>query len=358
MPGLGLNWLIVNTGSSSVKWRVYSGKDILIDRNEWSVSSRESVNRIVKTCVEMKCNIQKIVHRVVHGGRFESPKKLDAKLVKQLKQKEELAPLHQARAIEIIELLEKSFPEAKQYVCFDSSFHLTMSEVSKVYAIPSDYRNRFGIERTGFHGIAHQALYNELCSLKGVRKIGKVVSCQLGNGVSLCAIKGGKSVDTTMGLTPLEGCVMGTRSGSIDPAIVSFLSKKLGKSASEIVEILESKSGLYGLCGERDMRNILLRVNGGDKKAKLALDVFVHSFKKHLGQMIVALGGVDAIVLGGGISNSDLMRKKLFEGLEELGIEIDTKKVGGNAPVKISSGKIEIWVLEGDEIREMKAVVD
>lgn len=356
MSGLGnRNVLVVNAGSSSVKWRVYLNEEILIDRNDKFVSSNENSALIVSACKNIL--IDKIVYRVVHGGKLGSPIKLEGKLIKELENKEEFAPLHQKRAIEIIKFLQKSFHNAGHYVCFDSSFHLTMPEFSKVYAIPKKLSDKFGIERVGFHGIAHQALYNELCESKKSKRIERVISCQLGNGVSLCAIKEGKSVDTTMGFTPLEGCVMGTRSGSVDPFIVAFLSKKLGKSVSQIVEMLERESGLYGLCGESDMREVLAKANKGDKRAKLALDVFVYSFKKHLGQMLAVLGGADAIALGGGISNSELLRIKLFEGLGDLGIEIDKSKVKGSAPVKISSGKIEVWALSGDELRVMKELV-
>ncbi|MFH1290252.1 MAG: hypothetical protein ABIH92_02470, partial [Nanoarchaeota archaeon] len=299
----------------------------------------------------------KAVHRVVHGGKFNSPKRISSSLISELKKYGEFAPLHQDIALEIIEHLGKRFNGVVQYACFDTSFHLSMPKVSRTYAIPKSLSERFKIERYGFHGLAHESMYNELCKLKKVRKVDRVISCQLGSGVSLCAIKDGKSIETTMGFTPLEGVVMGTRSGSIDVAIVPFLSRKLRKSSDEVVNVFEKKSGLLGLCGASDMRIILERTKRGDKRARFALDVFVHSFKKHLGQMVAVLGGVDAVVLGGGISNSDVMRKRLFEGLGGFGIKIGKRKIGKETPVKISSGGIEVWALDGDEMKEMFELV-
>ena len=250
----------------------------------------------------------------------------------------------------------KEIKNAKHIACFDTMFHESMPKISKTYALPHDITDKYDIRRYGFHGISHLSLMKEAEKNAG-KKFSKIITCQLGNGVSICAIKNDKSIDTSMGFTPLEGLIMGTRCGSIDPAIIQFLSKK-GMSLDRIFKILENESGLKALSGATDIRDLLANEKKGDKKSEFALEIFSYQIKKNIGAYISALNGVDAIVLGGGISRAPEMRKRILSDLENLGIKIDNVNLKKDSPVKISSGDVEVWVIETDEQKQIFELIE
>jgi len=347
MSGLGKT-LIINTGSSSLKYRLYENDKIIIDK---SIEEIKDYNKAVEIVIrDIKRydlgSINKIAHRIVHGMNYSSPKIINPKLLKELKKLIVLAPLHMIPAIEVIEVIEVFMKKlkAKNVACFDTSFHQTIPEIANMYAIPIKLTKKYQIKRYGFHGIAHEWMFRKVEKINK-KKYSRIITCQLGNGASVCAIKNGKSVDTSMGFTPLEGLMMGTRSGDLDPAIIEFLCKNEKKRVDEITNILQKESGLKGIANESDVRKLLERERKGDKIAKLALDMFAYRVKKYIGSYIAVLGGVDLIVLSGGIARSFKMRERILSGLEEFGIKLNNNNIGG----KISKGKVSIYVLEADE---------
>ncbi|MEK6856232.1 MAG: acetate/propionate family kinase [Nanoarchaeota archaeon] len=347
MTGSGKT-LIINTGSSSLKFRLYENERILIDgeiegiKDGYSNATKNVIERIKKYNIK---TINKIVYRIVHGGKMKSPSILTPKLMRKIKSLAPLAPLHMLPVIKVIEALK--IIDAKEIICFDTSFHLTIPELAKRYAIPVEIADKNGIEKYGFHGLAHEWMFREIERRTG-EKYSKVISCQLGNGVSICAIKDGKSIDTSMGFTPLEGLMMGTRSGDIDPAIIGYLSIK-GKSVSEVMSMLENESGFKGITGISDVREIIKMKRNGNKRAKIALEMFAYRVKKYIGAYAAALGGVDLIVLGGGVSRAGEIREKILSDIEYLGVELDANKISSPSPVKISKGDVDVWVIESDE---------
>ena len=309
-----VNTLIINPGSSNVKFRLYVGDKVVIDEilegNDASVTAK-IINKV------KNYKIDKVVYRVVHGGEIREHCIINGKVLNQIKNVSSLAPLHNLPFLIIFEILNKRI-KAKHIVCFDTVFHRTIPYVSRVYAIPSRLSSKYKIQRYGFHGLAHQYMAG-----KGK---GNLITCQLGNGISITAVKNEKSIDTSMGFTPLEGVVMGTRSGNIDPSLVAYLAKKEGKSADEIVKILNNESGLKGIAGESDVRKLLKRK---DAKAKLALDILVYNIRKQIGAYIAVLGKVDLIVLGGGIARSKKIVKRIMSGfkMRHLVVETDEQEI-------------------------------
>lgn len=366
--------LVINPGSSSVKFRLYSGERVILDgvvdeigkgavielKEEGedveivseiieSVKTHRDAAKLILEIVDKHKPqlISKVIYRVVHGGSLSSPSVVDDELMRQIRKLVPLAPLHMKNALSIIEFFIEKI-KCKHVVCFDNAFHSSMPEGAWRYAIPNSISEKYSIRKYGFHGLAHQWLLGE-AERKAGRKFGRAISCQLGNGASVCAMHYGRSIDTSMGFTPLEGLMMGTRSGDIDPALIAFLSEREKKSATKIVNMLEHESGLKGITGESNVRKLLERMKKGDEKAKLALAMFAYRVRKYIGAYMAALEGVDLIVLGGGVARAIPIRKKILEGLEEFGIHIDKIKVEKDGPVKISYGKVEVWILETDE---------
>ena len=348
--------LIVNVGSSSLKFRVYRGKKILEDKEievEGSEKKRfEDALRELYHSVK-KYDIKKTGYRIVCGGQFHSPALVTDRLMRDIRAREDLNPLHTENAIKTAEFLRKNI-SGKHVFCFDSFFHRTMPEKAKGYAIPRRISERYGIKRYGFHGIAHESLVKDAERLTG-KRYKNVVSCQLGGGVSLCAIKDGKSVDTTMGFTPLSGLMMETRSGDLDPSIMFYLKKK-GFKDKEIEEILEKRSGLKGVSGLNNMKEIIKKKR--DPEAKLAFDMLVYQVKKTIGAYVAAMGKADLIVLGGGMARAPEVREGVLEGLEGLGIKINKDKIGKKSPIKISSGPVDVIAIETDEQKHILELVE
>jgi len=323
MAGLG-NVLVINSGSSSVKYRFYEGEKAVIDGTldlfKEDIDYSKATEIILKKLKNKK--IDKIAHRVVYSGQYTNHVVITDSVIKNLKQTFDLDPMHMPAAVALIELFSKL--NVKQIACFDTVFHETMPPVAKYYAIPWKLTQKYDIKRYGFHGLSHQFLMQQ------GRKFGsKIITCHLGNGISLCAIKDGECIDTSMGFTPLEGIMMGTRSGSIDPSLVAFISKKEKISADKVVEILNKESGLKGIAGDADVRNLLKRK---DVSAKLALDMLCYQIRKQIGAYTMALDGLDVIVFGGGISNSKefikrIMQNECMKDIKSVVVNTDEEKI-------------------------------
>ncbi len=270
-----------------------------------------------------------IGHRVVHGGEdFHQPVLIDQKVLTTIEKLIPLAPLHNPANLAGIEVAMQQAPNTPQVAVFDTAFHQTIPAHSFLYALPFDLYERKKVRRYGFHGTSHHYVGKEAARFLG-RPFDslKIITLHLGNGASAAAIDRGRCQDTSMGMTPLEGLVMGTRSGDLDPAILFYLARESGMTLDEMDEMLNKKSGLKGICGENDMRTITERIKEGDEQAELALDIFCYRLKRYIGSYLAVLGGADCIVFTGGIGeHSSLVRQKACEGLEDLDISLDPTK--------------------------------
>lgn len=291
-----------------------------------------AVQILLKKLIEYKIigsfdEIDGVGHRVAHGGEiFRDSAIVTEEALEKLEPLSELAPLHNPANLSGIRAFQKVLGNTPAVMVFDTAFHQTMPESSYLYALPYEYYKKYGIRKYGFHGTSHKYV-----SLRAAEIIGKpieelrLISCHLGNGASIAAVYKGKSVDTSMGFTPLEGVVMGTRSGSVDPAIIPFIMEKTGKSADEVLTVLNKESGLLGLSGfSSDLRDIELKAKEGDKRANLALEVFSNRIHQYIGAYAARMGGVDGIIFTAGIGeNSPLIRSKVLNGLEFMGVKWD-----------------------------------
>lgn len=298
-------------------------------------------------------------HRVVHGGEFYAKAILiDDEVIDNLSKLIPLAPLHNPANIAGIEAVREKSKEIRQVAVFDTAFHQSMPPHAYHYALPNTLYENDRIRRYGFHGTSHGYLIKESAKLlKKELKDTNAITLHLGNGASACAIKEGKSIDTSMGMTPLEGLVMGSRSGDIDPAIIFYLHRKKGYSVDRIDDLLNRESGLMGLCGENDMRAILEKAEE-DEKYKLALDIFVYRIKKYIGSYLAVLGRVDVIVFSGGIGeHAAALRQMVCSGLEVFGIVVDTEKNlhqdEKGFSIHAKNSKIKIFVIPTDEELEI-----
>lgn len=271
-------------------------------------------------------DLEVIGHRVVHGGEYFSTAVVINTDVKQkILGLSTLAPLHNPVNYKCIEFAEKIFPDAKQIAVFDTAFHQTMPEFAFRYAIPEKYYSDMHIRAYGFHGTSHKYV-----SEKAMERIGnqdaKIISIHLGNGCSITAVNGGKSVDTSMGFGPLSGLVMGTRSGDIDPSVILHLQRKEGKTADEMDKLLNTESGLLGLAGSNDMRDVMKMLEAGNYDAELAIDMYAYRIRKYIGSYAAVLNGLDAVVFTAGVGENDaLMREKICRNMEYFGIHLDAE---------------------------------
>ncbi len=295
-------------------------------------------------------------HRVVHGGEFFADSYvIDGKVLEALKMCVPLAPLHNPPNITGIEACEKIMPGVPQVAVFDTAFHQTMPASAYMYALPYEYYEKYKIRKYGFHGTSHKFVSQEVAKMMGKDlKDLKVITCHLGNGSSVSAVKNGKCVDTSMGFTPLDGVVMGTRTGSMDPAVVTFLMENENLTAKETDNIMNKKSGVFGISGiSSDFRDLSAAAEDGNKRARLALDMFTYSVKKLIGAYAAAMGGVDAVVFTAGIGENDAQaRKAIVEGLEFMGISIDAeknKKRGEAIDVTAEGATVKTFVIPTNE---------
>ncbi|NBW69863.1 MAG: acetate kinase [Bacteroidetes bacterium] len=300
--------------------------------------------------------IEAVGHRVVHGGElFKDSVLIDEDVESAIEQAFDIAPLHNPPNLHGIRAAKKLLPNIPHVAVFDTAFHHSIPQHAYLYAIPNRLYRRYKIRRYGFHGTSHYFVSREYFNRLNRKKNGsKIISCHLGNGGSINAIKDGKSYDTSMGFTPLEGLVMGTRSGDIDPSILFFLIEKEELSLANVHALLNKHSGLLGLSGYAgDMRDLLEEAEQGDRRCNEAVDVFCYRAKKYIGSYVAALNGADALLFTGGIGeNSPIIRKKIIQNLEYLGLEIDEKKndeIVGFGPIHSENSRVEIYVVPTNE---------
>jgi acetate kinase len=332
-------------------------------KEELPVSSREeAVRHLLGTAwsgrtraINFASEIDAVGHRVVHGGpHFEEPAILTQEVRAAIERVSAFAPLHIRAELEGIEIIENLLGAVPQIAVFDTGFHRQMPRPASVY--PGPYRwFEDGIRRYGFHGINHQYCAERAAQMLGANvKALRIVSCHLGNGCSVTAVRGGQSIDTTMGFTPLEGLMMGTRSGSVDPGILTFLMREKGLDAQELDKVLNQESGLFGISGfSSDMRDILAGVRRGHERAKLAFDIYVHRLRAAIGGMAAVLGGIDALVFTAGVGeNSPDVRAAACSGLEFLGLRLDSKanaRPSLDQEISTADSSVRVLVIRAEE---------
>ncbi|MGI8708806.1 MAG: acetate/propionate family kinase [Actinomycetota bacterium] len=342
--------LVINAGSSSIKLRLLDANDVVTLSRDLGIEGLKTPGVLEEAVGESE--LDAVGHRVVHGARlFSGPAIITDEVQEKIVSLEELAPLHQAASLEGIASARRAFPNFPHVACFDTAFHSDMPEAASTYAVPLQWRERYGVRRYGFHGLSHA-----YASRRGAEMIGRpldslrIVSCHLGAGASLAAVAHGRSVDTTMGFTPLEGLVMATRSGSIDPSIPLWMQARAGLTHAEAQEALERDSGLTGLAGTSDMREVLERATKGDDEAVLARDVYVHALRTGIARMAASMSGLDALVFTGGVGeHSSEIRSLAAAGLEFLGIrlvEARNRHAAGDRDVSAAGASVRVLVVE------------
>lgn len=313
--------------------------------------------------------IDAVGHRVLHGGeKFSGSVLVDDKVEEAIKECFDLGPLHNPANLTGIKACQKIMPGVPQVAVFDTGFHQTMPDYAYMYALPYEYYEKYGIRRYGFHGTSHRFVSKKCIELLGNPEHSKIVTCHLGNGSSISAVVDGKCFDTTMGVTPLEGIMMGTRCGSIDPAIVPIIMKKEGLTPDQMDTVMNKKSGMLGLCGTSDNRTIESRAKEGDKRAKLIESMLCHQLTKYIGGYAAAMGGLDAIVFTGGIGeNNPQYRDRVCDQLKFMGVEInyeinDKLKRGPEGEISTPNSKVKVYVICTNEelmiARDTKEIVE
>ncbi|WP_027362629.1 acetate/propionate family kinase [Desulfospira joergensenii] len=377
-----MNILVVNTGSSSLKYQLFDmdttvsmagGVVERIGEEQGVLNHKDfSKGREEKTRLEQKIedhreamhlaaslithNIDAVGHRVVQGGEaFKEAVIIDQAVKEAVRENNSLAPLHNPPNLIGIEVAEDLFPGKPQVAVFDTNFHQTLPEKAFLYGLPYEYYQKYKIRKYGFHGTSHKYVAGRAAELmeKPAREI-NLITLHLGNGCSISAVKGGRCVDTSMGMTPLAGVMMGTRTGDLDPAIFGYLMDHTGMSQKEMDEVLNKKSGLKGICGHNDLRDIHALAQKGDRLAILAVDMFAYQIKKYIGSSAAALGRVDGLVFTAGIGeNDDIVRARILEELDFLGIDLDEEKnkirSGQARAIHKDISRVQIWVVPTNE---------
>jgi acetate kinase len=359
--------LVVNAGSSSLKLSVLGVADRVeaateIDR--WDGSVRDARIAEFLSSVEV---VDAVGHRVVHGGtQYTDPVVVDDGVMRELRALVDLAPLHQPRALHAIDAVRRALPDVVAVACLDTAFHSTMPAAASTYALPREWRERWPVRRFGFHGLSHAYASRRAGELGGGALSARVVSCHLGAGASLCAVRDGRSVATTMGFTPLEGLVMATRSGTVDPGLVTWLVREAGVRVDEVDDALSHRSGLAGLTGgSGDMRDVLAARAAGDGAASLAFDVYVHRLRQEIAAMAASMNGLDALVFTGGVGeHAPEVRTGAADGLGFLGVALDAPAndaANADAEVTAAGACVRSFVVTAREdveiAREVRAVV-
>jgi acetate kinase len=323
----------------------------------------EALAAVLETCARLGPALDDLVavaHRVVHGGdRFAAPVLIDDAVLAAVRELSVLAPLHNPVNATGIEVARRAFPRMPHVAVFDTAFHQTLPPHAYTYAVPREWARRHGVRRYGFHGTSHAFVSRAAAGLLGRDpRETRVIVLHLGNGASATAVRGGVSVDTSMGLTPLEGLVMGTRSGDVDPALVAHLQRAAGLEPDAVAAALNGASGLLGLAGDGDMREVHRRVAAGDAAAALALEVYCYRIRKYVGAYLAALGGADAIAFTAGVGENDaVVRAKSLAGLERLGIAVDPARNEARSSrarfISPAGAEVAVLVVPTDEELEM-----
>lgn len=395
--------LVLNCGSSSIKYKLYDmdnegvlaqggveriGIDnafikVKLDNGEKKQifrdlpTHKEGVALVFEVLLDPEIGaiksldeIDAVGHRIVQGGDLYEKSCLVTKDVEAgIESLCDLAPVHNAGHLKGIRAVDALMPDTPQVVVFDNAFHSTMPDYAYLYAVPYELYEKYHVRRYGFHGTSHRYVSKRVCEMLGVDiKDQKIITCHIGNGASVAAIKGGKVIDTSMGLTPLAGLMMGSRSGDIDPSAVTYLMEKLGKQPQEMADFLNKESGVLGISGvSSDMRDVENAAAEGNKRAQLALKMYNYRIKKYIGSYAAAMGGVDIIVWTAGVGeNQTSTREEACEGLEFLGIKIDKEKNaqvrGQEAVISTPDSKVKVVVVPTDEeiviARDTKELVE
>jgi acetate kinase len=311
--------LVVNAGSSSLKLSLIGGGGETLAAHE--LPADPDPDELRAALSGRLSEADAVGHRIVHGGeRFREAVLIDADVESALRELTELAPLHQPKSLAALDAVSAALPGLPAVACFDTAFHATLPPDAYTYALPAQWRERWGVRRYGFHGLSHAWVARRVPELLERPAAGlRIVSCHLGAGASLCAIADGRSVDTTMGFTPLEGLVMATRSGDVDPGLLLWLLEREALTERELADALEHQAGLLGLAGSADMRELLAR---DDADARLALDVYIHRLRAGIAAMAAALAGLDVLVFTGGVGeNAPQIRERAVGGLSFLGLD-------------------------------------
>jgi acetate kinase len=327
--------LVVNAGSSSLKLRVLDAADEVVATADLPAPRGAIDAGLIAGAIAGFGDLAAVGHRIVHGGtRYGGPVLLDDAVEEHLRSLTDLAPLHQPKSLAALAAVNAVLPGLPAVACFDTAFHAGMPAAATTYAIPPEWRKRWALRKYGFHGLSHAYASRRAAELVG-RPVGELrtVSCHLGAGASLAAVAGGHSVDTTMGFTPLDGLVMATRSGSIDPGLVLWLEEHVRMPPAELAATLEHRSGLLGLAGTADMRAILAAEAAGDEAASLAIGVYLHRLRASIAAMAAAMGGLDVILFTGGVGeNAPAIRERAAAGLGFLGVRLDPARNAGAEP--------------------------
>ena len=382
--------LVLNCGSSSIKYKLFEMADRSViaqggvekiglkdsflkftkPNGEKKVIEKEmpehtvGVELILNTLTSAEDGVLKslneldaVGHRVLHGGQaFSESVLINDEVIKAIEDNIELGPLHNPANLKGINAVKKILPNIPQVAVFDTAFHQTMPEMAFMYALPYEYYEKFKVRRYGFHGTSHRYVSKRVCDFLGIKPEGtKINTAHVGNGGSLAAIKDGKCVDTTMGMTPAEGLMMGTRAGEVDPGMLPYVFSKGGLNADSFNDLVNKKSGLLGVSGvSSDMRDIMQAIADGNERAKLALDMFVYRLTKLIGSFVAAMNGTDILVFTGGIGeNSDIVRRLVCDGLTYLGLKIDEEKNsqahGTEVVISTADSKMKVVVIPTDE---------
>jgi acetate kinase len=356
--------LTVNAGSSSLKLRVLDGADEVVCSRESGPIGNEAELRGELEAILAVGPVDAAGHRIVHGGPdFTGPTVIDPSVEEELEGLADLAPLHNPPAVAAIRELEALRPGLPTVACFDTAFHATMPAAASVYAVPAAWRERWPLRRYGFHGLSHSYASRRAAELldRPVSEL-RIVTAHLGAGASLAAVKAGRSVDTTMGFTPLEGLVMATRSGSVDPGLLLWVQRQGGIGAEEIERVLDHESGLLALSGRSgDMREVIAGADRGDERCRLAFDAYIHRLAAGIAAMAAAMGGLDALVFTGGVGeNSPEVRQAATDASAFLGVEIDpglNAGATGDARLSPREAAAACVVLQAREDSEIAAQV-
>lgn len=383
-----MNILALNAGSSTLKFKVFrfpekrekvrglceriglegSCVSYIIEGNQRSYNAvlenhNDALHAVLKVLTEGAAEglqsleeIAVIGHRIAHGGdRFVEPTVIDDAVLEELEACKELAPLHNEAALRVIKACREVFEHVPMVAVFDTSFHQTMPQKAYMYAVPYELYETYKVRRYGFHGTSHKYASGKAAEVAGVPlNNSKIIVCHLGNGASITAVQNGKSVDTSMGFTPLEGLVMGTRSGDIDPSVVGFLVGKTGLSQEDVLRMLNTESGLKGISKKSsDFREVLEAMNTGDSNATLAIEMFIYRIRKYIGSYIAVMDGVDVLVFTGGIGEkSSYVRAAVCEGFSYVEMEIDKERnesIVQNGEISTDESKVKVMVVCTDE---------
>ncbi len=382
--------LVLNCGSSSIKYKLFemdteavlaqggvekigladsflkltllNGEKVVLEKSmpEHTVGIEfilETLTSEKYGCIKSLNEIEAVGHRVVHGGeKFSQSVLITPEIIEQVKVCSELAPLHNPANLKGVDAIAKILPDVPQVAVFDTSFHQTMPDYAYMYAVPYEYYEKYGVRRYGFHGTSHRYVSKRACDFLGLDyENTKIITAHIGNGGSITAIKNGKSVDTSMGLTPLEGLMMGTRAGNVDTGAVLYMANKEQLSNNEISDMLNKRSGLLGISGvSSDMRDIDAAIEAGNARAALALKMYEYNIVKYIGAYAAALNGVDVLVFTGGVGeNQTPLRERLCRDLSYLGIECDAevnaKNRGVEVEISTKNSKVRVVVIPTDE---------